>query len=100
MGTFKLTATAKNDLRRIAAFTERRWGRDQRNNYLRQLDQAFYQLASNAEIGRACEYIKPGYRKFPFASHVIYYRSSDPDCVEIIRVLHKQMDVSRALSKS
>ena len=100
MAIFKLTAAAKNDLRRIAAFTERRWGRNQRNNYLRQLDHAFHQLASNAEIGRTCEYLRAGYRKFPLASHVIYYRIGDTDCVEIIRVLHKQMDVSRALSKA
>lgn len=97
MAAFKLTAAARSDLKRIAMFTERRWGKEQRNQYLRQFDGAFHQLAENTEIGRQCDYIRPGYKKFPISSHVIYYKRSGLECVEIIRILHKHMDVSRAL---
>lgn len=100
MAAFKLRATAKADLKHIAVFTERRWGREQRNLYLTRLDAAFRQLAENTAIGRQCDYIRPGYRKFPISSHVIYYKIGEHDCVEIIRILHKHMDVSRALPKA
>lgn len=97
MAAFKLTTKAKVDLKSIAAFTQQRWGRDQRNKYLLQFDQTFHQLSENPALGRKCDNIRPGYRKFPLVSHVIYYRIGEHDCVEIIRILHKHMDVSASL---
>jgi len=96
MATFTLREAAKRDLKRIAVFTEQRWGREQRNRYLRQLDAVFHQLSDNPETGVQCNYILKGYRKYPILSHVIYYRIGDQDSVEIIRILHKSMDVNRA----
>ena len=97
MAVFVLKAAAKADLKRVARFTENRWGRDQRNRYLKQLDEAFHQLANNKQIGKRCDYIRSGYRKLPVVSHVIYYKVVDTDQIAIIRILHKNMDVSRAL---
>jgi toxin ParE1/3/4 len=97
MAGFKLRAKARADLKRIAVFTQRRRGTDQRNKYLLQFDEAFHKLAENMAIGRKCDYIRPGYRKYPIASHVIYHKTGEHDCVEIIRILHKHMDVSSAL---
>jgi len=93
---FLLTKAAKNDLVGIAKFTQQRWGVDQRNKYLAQLDDTFHQLATNPELGTSCDYIKRGYRKFPFASHVIYYRAYS-NRIEIVRVLHKRMDVFESI---
>jgi toxin ParE1/3/4 len=100
MAAFKLTAKAKVDLKSIAAFTQQRWGRDQSNKYLLQFDQNPHQLSENPALGRKCDNIRPGYRKFPLISHVIYYRIGEHDCVEIIRILHKHMDVSASLFKA
>lgn len=96
MSHFLLTNAAKRDLIGIAIFTQQRWGIDQRDKYLAQLDYMFHQLAGNPGLGRNCDYIKHGYRKFPIASHVIYYRTFS-DQIEIIRVLHKRMDVSESI---
>jgi len=93
---FLLTNTAKNDLAGIAEFTQQRWRIEQRDKYLAQLDDMFHQLADNPELDKTCDYIRPGYRKFPVASHVIYYRTCS-DQIEVIRVLHKRMDVSESV---
>ena len=93
---FSLTNAAKRDLIGIAKFTQQRWGVDQRDKYLAQLDDMFHQLANNPELGKNCDYIKRSYRKFPIASHVIYYRTSSNQ-IKIIRVLHKRMDVSESV---
>jgi toxin ParE1/3/4 len=100
MATFKVKAKAKDDLTAIAIFTQKRWGKAQRNIYLKQFDESFNQLADNPQLGRTCDYILPGYRKFPIISHVIYYRITNHDCVEIIRILHKNMDISSELFKA
>lgn len=94
MPSFRISAKAKADIKRIARFTERRWGRTQRNHYLSELDRTFHQLSENASIGTACDDIRTGYRKFPFGSHVIFYRTHDSESIDVIRVIHKQMDVS------
>lgn len=94
MSSFRLSAKAKSDLKLIAVFTERRWGKDQRNHYLHQFDACFRKLAENPSMGTVCDTIRPGYRKFPNASHVIFYRMGEGSCLEIIRILHNRMDVS------
>jgi len=93
MGTFSLTHAAKNDLRGIARFTEDRWGRAQRRHYLKGLDEAFRMLAGSPKLGNACDYIEPGLRKYPFQSHVVFYDLLSNDEIQVVRVLHKSMDV-------
>lgn len=94
MASYKLSAKAKDDLKNIARFTQEEWGREQRNLYLKQFDETFSHLSESPEIGLSCDYIKPGYRKFPQGSHVIYYRFGSVSTIEIVRILHKRMDVS------
>ena len=93
MSTFKVTRKTVTDLIAIGQFTQKEWGRAQRNIYLKQLDSCFKQLAKNPELGASCDYIKDGYRKFPQGSHLVFYRQDSEGTLEIIRVLHKNMDV-------
>jgi toxin ParE1/3/4 len=64
MKPFALTSKAKADLKAIATFTEERWGKAQRNLYLKQFDDAFHKLADAPLAGKTCDYIRSGYRKF------------------------------------
>ena len=93
MPQFKLSVEAKADLKKIAKYTEYSWGKEQRNHYLLQFDRCFHQIADNKEIGRACDHIRPGYRQHLQGSHLIFYRLGSDDGIEIIRILHKSMDV-------
>ena len=93
MSTFKLTNKAKADLVKIAKYTEVQWGRDQRNIYLKQFDDIFHLLSVKPLAGRECNYIKAHYRKFPQGSHIIFYKAVSENGIEIIRILHKNMDV-------
>jgi toxin ParE1/3/4 len=38
-------------------------------------------------------YIKENYRKFPQGSHVIFYLIVSQNNIQIIRILHRNMDV-------
>ncbi len=97
MGTFTLTQKAKTDLKIIAAHTQRRWGKQQRMLYTKQFDDAFHMLADTPKVGNRCDFIKLGYRKFPNGSHVIFYRELLYSEIEIVRILHKRMDVAGQL---
>jgi len=93
MELFQLTREAKSDLRAIALFTENRWGKTQRNLYIKQLDDAFRLLSKNVDVGFACDNIRKGYRKFPQGSHIIFYKPDAAHGILIVRILHKNMDV-------
>lgn len=93
MTTYFLTQRAKSDLVSIARFTEKRWGRKQRYIYIKQFDDSFHALSNSPEIGNNCDYIKEGYQKLPQGSHIIFYRVISSKHIQIVRILHKNMDV-------
>ena len=93
MKLFALTHKAKADLHSIAIFTTDSWGVKQRNLYIKQLDDAFHMLAKLPELGKSCDDIMPGYRKFPQGSHIVFYKDGSSSKIEVIRILHKSMDV-------
>ncbi len=97
MNKFVLSAKAKSDLIKIAKYTQLTWGQAQRNNYLKLLDNSFQLLADEPKLGINCNYIREGYSKYPQSSHVIYYKEHKAAQILIVRILHKSMDVNRAL---
>lgn len=95
---FVLTNRAKDDLKEIGRYTQKTWGSDQRDIYLRMLDLSFHQLAANPLIGNDCSEIRSGYLKFNAGSHVIFYRRKLDNLIEIVRVLHGRMDIEAQLN--
>lgn len=100
MTPFKLRAKAKYDLKGIALYTESKWGREQRNLYLKQFDDLFHTLADSPSMGKECDFIKKGYKKFPQGSHIIFYKNGSVSNIEIIRILHKNMDIDSKFIRS
>jgi toxin ParE1/3/4 len=98
MTVYELTRAAKNDLRSIALFTEKRWNRNQRYLYMKQFHDVFGFLAENPSAGKSCDSIKKGYRKFPQGSHVVFYRDGKNCKITIIRIHHKGMDAEAQFS--
>jgi toxin ParE1/3/4 len=93
MGAFTLTTKAKADLKSIAIYTQRKWGKEQRKIYARQFDEAFHILSDTPTAGNMCDFIKQGYRRFPVSSHLVFYRCISDTKIEIVRISHKRMDV-------
>jgi toxin ParE1/3/4 len=75
MRTFTLTNKAKADLKSIAAYTQRQWGKDQRKTYVRQFDDAFHMLSETPELGNKCNFIKQGYRKINSIVSICFFLS-------------------------
>ncbi len=94
MPSFVLSRAADSDIRKIANYSLEKWGRSQRNTYITELFDAFEHLAESPQIAIKIDQIRAGYRKFPQGSHVIFFKESSQNQIEIVRVLHKSMDVS------
>lgn len=100
MKAFTLTHKARADIKSIFIYTQKKWGKEQRKTYAKQFDDTFHMIAGNPNSGKECDYIKLGYKKFPQSSHIIFYRILTNDEVEIVRILHKRMDVRAQLTAS
>ncbi len=94
MSDFRISRAAVLDMKNIALYTKKHWGREQQHSYLRLLDQSFHRLAKQPFLGKPCDSIRKGYRQYPQGKHVIFYRIAADGCVEIIRILHHAMSLS------
>jgi toxin ParE1/3/4 len=94
---YLLSPAAQADLGQIWDYTRDRWGVDQAEEYLRELQRAIERAAANPRIGRVCDEIRPGYRKLAAGSHILFYRVSAEGIIDVGRVLHERLDVDRHL---
>jgi toxin ParE1/3/4 len=92
---YLLSPAAQADLGQIWDYTHDRWGVDQAEEYLRELQRAIERAAANPRIGRACDEIRPGYRKLAAGSHTLFYQVTAEGVIDVVRVLHQRMDVDR-----
>jgi toxin ParE1/3/4 len=81
---------AEADLDEIAVFTTRTWGWRQTDQYLAKLEDGFALLAQAPSVGRSCEFILPGLKRFEVGKHVLFYRV-EAETLWIMRILHQQM---------
>lgn len=96
MSPLRLTPKARADLDAIWEYAITHWDIEQAEAYLLSLGETMKLLANQPGIGRNIDDIRKGYFKFPAASHIFIYRT-EPNMVEVVRVLHKSMDVERHL---
>ena len=89
--------TARADLKGIARYSEREWGRARKSQYLASIRARFGTLRQRPEIGAKRPDIGGVYRSLPVGRHVIFYRIED-ETVVIIRVLHQRMDAAALLT--
>jgi len=90
---YLLSPAAQTDLEQIWDYSCHRWEVEQADEYLRELQRAIERVVANPRIGRACDEIRPGYRKLAVGSHTLYYRVAPDGVIDVVRVLHQRMDV-------
>lgn len=95
MPSFRLSPAAKNDLKKIARYTQKEWGKQKRDEYLSVIDATFFSIADSPLIGIDRADVDPEMRSLPAGKnclHIIFYRIRNEE-VEIVRVLHHAMDI-------
>ncbi len=90
MAAYRLSRLAEADLMDIANYTLRTWGQDQAIRYVDDLEVCCQRLADNPELGRACDYVRPGLHRIEHGRHVLFYRLA-ADGILVSRILHQRM---------
>lgn len=97
MSRHVLSPAAHADLEQIWDYTCERWDDDQAEEYVREIQRVIDRVVDNPMIRRACDEVRPGYRKHTVGSHTLYYRIARGDVIDVVRILHQRMDVDRHL---
>jgi toxin ParE1/3/4 len=90
----RLTAPALDDLEEIAVYTTAKWGEQQAQAYLAQIDETIIALADNPALGREHYGVPPAIKGRKSGAHILFYRV-DGDTLYILRILHESMDHGR-----
>jgi len=96
---YRISEKAVEDLENIWIYTFQTWSLRQADKYFNLLMDEIDYISEHPYKGKDYSHIKIGYFKAPFKRHVIFYKINKNDnIIEIIRVLHQQMDVDENLN--
>lgn len=98
MPDLRLSVAARTDLSDIWLDTFDRWGEDQADTYLDDIDKALRRLLDNPRMGKDCSDLLPGARRLITGRHLVFYEVTE-SAIFVLRVLHQSMDVPRHLSR-
>ncbi|MFN6952909.1 MAG: type II toxin-antitoxin system RelE/ParE family toxin [Albidovulum sp.] len=93
MNQWRLTPAARADLTHIWNYTANRWGEAQAEHYVRQIENDLTGAAEGSKVVRPID----GVWRVKSGRHLCIFRKLPGEEIEVIRVLHEQMDVDRHL---
>lgn len=96
---YQLSVEAAKDLEKIWLYTLENWSAEQANKYFNLILDEIENIARDPNSGNDYSHIRKGYFQSRVNSHFIFYRVNQVlNLIEIIRILHQQMDVDSRLN--
>lgn len=100
MSGYVLTKAAQADLDQIWEYTERTWSTNQAEFYVGMIRDACRALGSKEKTGQPADRFRPGYFRMSVGSHFIFYTLARDGIVQVMRVLHRRMNLPERLRES
>ena len=97
MPKYILTNKAVTDLSEIWNYTYSRWSEIQADKYYQLLIDTCDKIADNPDLGKDYSIVIDNLLGFRAGRHIIFYRRLEGDRIEVIRILHDQMDLGNRL---
>ncbi|MFC0875616.1 type II toxin-antitoxin system RelE/ParE family toxin [Saccharicrinis sp. FJH2] len=94
-----LREKAINDLSDIWNYTTFRWSENQADKYYKAIKSACKEIEINPNIGKEYPEISHELLGFKTGRHVIFYHTISDNEIEVIRILHEQMDLKNRLKE-
>ena len=88
MVNYRISNKAVSDLDEIWIYTFENWSVQQADRYYNLIISEIEYLATNPDSGKSMEHIKRGYRASKVKSHLIFYKLSANNIIEVVRILH------------
>lgn len=96
---YRISEKAIFDLEKIWLYTLSKWSREQADRYHNLIMDEIKFIVGNFELCQKIDFVRNGYRMSKVKSHLIFFKKTDDDIIEIIRILHQNMDIESRLIK-
>jgi toxin ParE1/3/4 len=97
MARYIITNKAVIDLSNKWNYTYSKWSEDQADKYYQMLLDTCVQIADNPDLGKDYSIVIDRLLGFRAGRHIFFYHSIEGDEIEVVRVLHEQMDIGNRL---
>lgn len=99
MARYKFSNKAVDDLTQIWNYTFNKWSENQADIYYLMLIENCKELTFNPELGKNYSEVTQNLLGFNAGRHIIFYHRIENNEIEIIRILHGQMDLKNRLKE-
>ena len=99
MARVVLKQEAIDDLNDIWKYTFEKWSENQADKYYSSIKFTCSQIGENPQLGRVYNEINENIFGLKTGKHIIFYHFVSFDEIEIIRILHEQMDLKNRLNE-
>lgn len=97
---YKISKQAEIDLENIWLYTFEEWSLEQADYYLDLIIDEIEYISENPKTGKDYNDVRKGYFRSRVKSYFIFYRINiKEEIVEIIRILHQQMDIESHINE-
>ncbi len=95
---YRLTSGAESDVRGILYYTLQRWGAEQAEKYVLQLEQCLTDLVSGRRSGKNFSAELPEMQMFHCEHHFVFYLRQ-AEVLAVVAILHESMDLVSRLAE-
>lgn len=96
----RISEKAISDLEKIWLYTLNRWSREQADRYHNLIIDEIEYIVDNFDLCRRIDYVRDGYRISKVKSHLIFFKKAEGNIIEIVRILHQNMDIENQLKEN
>lgn len=94
---YRISKEAQHDLEKIWAYTFETWSVQQADRYIQLIFDEIEYIAKHPNNGKDFSFLRKGYLRTKVKSHFIFYRINNSKTIDIVRILHEQMDIENRL---
>jgi len=96
---YVISVEASKDLENIWLYTFENWSKEQADRYFNLIIDEIESISNDPSSGKDYSDIREGYFRSRVKAHFIFYKVNwKKKVVEIIRILHQQMDIESRLN--
>ncbi|MGV1011313.1 MAG: type II toxin-antitoxin system RelE/ParE family toxin [Flavobacterium sp.] len=97
MSKYSISEKALEDINAIWNYTAERWSTEQANRYYNLILDEIEFIAANFETAIDFGSFRKDYRYSKVKSHLVFFKKTKNNEIEVVRVLHERMDIKNRL---
>ena len=97
MSRYIINVKALDDINKIWIYTAENWSIEQADRYYNLIFDEIEYIVDHFEMARDFGNVWKNYRRSKVKSHLVFFKKTKSNEVEVVRVLHETMDIANQL---